>query len=188
MNESDRPEETTPSGPRRGSWLIAFPEGASALVLFALMAMTCIDVIGRELFGTPLDGATELTQLMLGVIVFAILPSVCLREEHVSVDLLDLWYPERLVPLRQAVLNAVMAVALGFVAWRVWIIAGLTADYGDATEFLEIRAGPDQLFHRRAQRLWRGGVRCQYRPPRAGGAFGARREGCAGRSRNRLTG
>ncbi|MCY3755232.1 MAG: TRAP transporter small permease [Alphaproteobacteria bacterium] len=146
MNESDRPEETTPSGPRRGSWLIAFPEGASALVLFALMAMTCIDVIGRELFGTPLDGATELTQLMLGVIVFAILPSVCLREEHVSVDLLDLWYPERLVPLRQAVLNAVMAVALGFVAWRVWIIAGLTADYGDATEFLEIRLAPINYF------------------------------------------
>ena len=43
-------------------------------------------------------------------------------------------------------LNAVMAVALGFVAWRVWIIAGLTADYGDATEFLEIRLAPINYF------------------------------------------
>ena len=146
MNEADRPDGTTPSGPRGGNRLTAVPEGASALVLFALMAMTCIDVIGRELFGTPLDGATELTQLMLGIIVFAILPSVCLREEHVSVDLLDLWFPERLVPLRQAVLNAIMAVALGFVAWRVWIIADLTADYGDATEFLEIRLAPINYF------------------------------------------
>jgi len=146
VSETDRPDETPPSERRSRNRLIAIPEGASALVLFALMAMTCIDVIGRELFGTPLDGATELTQLMLGVIVFAILPSVCLREEHVSVDLLDLWFPERLVPLRQAVLNAVMAVALGFVAWRVWIIADLTADYGDATEFLEIRLAPINYF------------------------------------------
>ena len=146
MSETDRPDGTPPSGRRVGNRLIAVPEGVSALVLFALMAMTCIDVIGRELFGTPLDGATELTQLMLGVVVFAILPSVCLREEHVSVDLIDLWFPERLVPLRQAVLNAVMAVALGFVAWRVWIIAGLTADYGDATEFLAIRLAPINYF------------------------------------------
>ena len=146
MSETDRPDGTPLSGRRVGNWPIAVPEGASALVLFALMAMTCIDVIGRELFGAPLDGATELTQLMLGVVVFAILPSVCLREEHVSVDLIDLWFPERLVPLRQAVLNAVMAVALGFVAWRVWIIAVLTADYGDATEFLEIRLAPINYF------------------------------------------
>ena len=146
MSETDRPDEAPPSGRRGGNLPIAVPEGASALVLFALMAMTCVDVIGRELFGTPLDGATELTQLMLGVIVFAILPSVCLREEHVSVDLIDLWFPERLVPLRQAALNAVMAAALGFVAWRVWIIAGLTADYGDATEFLEIRLAPINYF------------------------------------------
>ena len=146
MSESDRPDGTPPSGPRGGKRLIAVPEGVSAMVLFALMAMTCIDVIGRALFGAPLDGATELTQLMLGVIVFAILPSVCLREEHVSVDLLDLWFPERLVPLRQAVLNAIMAVALGFVAWRVHVIADLTAEYGDATEFLEIRLAPINYF------------------------------------------
>ena len=52
--------------------------------------MTCIDVVGRYFLNSPLDGATELTQLMMGLIVFAILPTVCYREEHVSVDLLDL--------------------------------------------------------------------------------------------------
>ena len=146
MSEASRADGTPPSGRRAGKWLIAVPEGVSAVVLFALMAMTCADVIGRELLGAPLDGATELTQLMLGLIVFAILPSVCIREEHVSVDLLDIWYPERLVPLRQAVLNAIMAVALAFVAWRVWIIADLTAEYGDATEFLEIKLAPITYF------------------------------------------
>ena len=145
MSETD-PSDAPPPGRRRAGWLIAVPEGASSVVLFALMAMTCVDVIGRELLGAPLDGATELTQLMLGVIVFAILPSVCIREEHVSVDLLDIWYPARLVPPRQAVLNAVMAAALAVVAWRVWIIGEREAEYGDATEFLEIRLAPITYF------------------------------------------
>ncbi len=146
MTETAPVDEIPPSGRRGAVWLIAVPEGVSAAVLFALMAMTCIDVIGRELLAAPLDGATELTQLMLGVIVFAVLPSVCRREEHVAVDLIDIWFPDRLVPPRQAVLNAIMAAALAFVAWRVWIIADLTAEYGDATEFLEIKLAPITYF------------------------------------------
>ena len=116
------------------------------MVLFALMVMTCVDVAGRELLNDPLDGATELTQLMLGVIVFAILPTVSLREEHVSVDLLDIWFPKEFVDARQAVLNFIMAGCMAVVAWRVWITAGLTSEYGDATEYLEIRLGPIEFF------------------------------------------
>ena len=72
---SDRASDRidAPSGTRAGRYLAAIPDGVSSLVLFVLMVMTCIDVIGRELLNDPLDGATELTQLMLGVIVFAVL-------------------------------------------------------------------------------------------------------------------
>ncbi len=135
------------SGTRAGrSFLAAVPDGASSLVLFVLMAMTCVDVIGRELLNDPLDGATELTQLMLGVIVFAVLPTVSLREEHVSVDLLDIWFPKRLIGARQAILNVVMAACMGIVSWRVWLSAERTADYGDATEYLEIPYAPMEFF------------------------------------------
>ena len=48
----------------------------SSLTLFGLMALTCVDVVGRYFFNAPLDGATELTQIMLGIVVFAILPLV----------------------------------------------------------------------------------------------------------------
>lgn len=129
-----------------GRSLAAIPDGVSSLVLFALMVMTCVDVIGRELLNDPLDGATELTQLMLGIVVFAVLPTVSLREEHVSVDLLDIWFPERLIGTRQAVLNFVMAAIMGVLAWRVWISAERTADYGDATEYLEIPIAPMEFF------------------------------------------
>jgi TRAP-type C4-dicarboxylate transport system permease small subunit len=126
--------------------MAAIPDGVSSLVLFVLMAMTCVDVVGRELFNDPLDGATELTQLMLGIIVFAVLPTVSLREEHVSVDLLDIWFPKRLIGKRQAILNLVMAVIMGVLAWRVWLSAERTADYGDATEYLELPIAPMEFF------------------------------------------
>lgn len=135
-----------PSGSLIGRFLAAIPDGASSLVLFALMVMTCIDVTGREFLGDPLDGATELTQLMLGAIVFAVLPTVSLREEHVAVDLLDIWFPKRFIGARQAVLNFVMAVIMGVLAWRVWLSAARTADYGDATEYLRIPIAPMEFF------------------------------------------
>ncbi|MBP0050213.1 TRAP transporter small permease, partial [Marinobacterium sp. AK62] len=41
-------------------WLAFFLEAVSALVLFGLMALTCVDVVGRYLFNSPLHGGTEL--------------------------------------------------------------------------------------------------------------------------------
>ena len=82
VNGPETFDRAVPSLDSTDAWL-KFGDGASALVLFALMAMTCIDVVGRYFFNSPLDGATELTQLMMGLIVFAILPTVCLSLIHI---------------------------------------------------------------------------------------------------------
>ena len=145
VNGPETFDHAVPSLDSTDAWL-KFGDGASALVLFALMAMTCIDVVGRYFLNSPLDGATELTQLMMGLIVFAILPTVCYREEHVSVDLLDLWMPNSWINVRQAILNLLMAVMMLFVAWRVLISANFMVDYGDATEFLAIPYAPITYF------------------------------------------
>lgn len=124
----------------------AATDGASAATLFALMAMTCVDVFGREVLGAPLDGATELTQIMMGIIVFAVLPLVSFHERHITVDLLDRWFPRRLVGFRRAVLNLAAAVIMAAVCWRVWVIGAYQSEYGDATEFLAIPLGPVSYF------------------------------------------
>ena len=124
----------------------AATEGVSAVVLFVLMAMTCVDVFGREVLAAPLDGATELTRLMLGIIVFGVLPAVSRREDHVTVDLLDPFFPPRAARIREALLNLVCAVALSAVCWRVWFVGVDQLEYGDATEFLRIPLGPVSWF------------------------------------------
>ena len=120
------------------NWLRRLTDGTSSLFLFIMMAMTCVDVVGRYFFNSPLDGATELTQLFMGVLIFAVLPTVSFREEHVSVDLLDIWFPIRLINPRQLIMNIATTVMMAVVSWRVWYVAERAAEYGDATEYLAI--------------------------------------------------
>ena len=124
----------------------AATDGFGAAVLFVLMVMTCVDVFGREVLSAPLDGATELTQVMMGLIVFAVFPIVSLREDHITVDLLDRWFPRRLARPRLVVINLLAAAVMAGVCWRVWIVGGFQSDYGDATEFLSIPLGPVSYF------------------------------------------
>ena len=121
-------------------------DGASSAALFALRGTTGVAGAGREIPGAPLDGATELTQIMMGIIVFAILPLVSFHERHITVDLLDRWFPPRLTGLRRRVLNLAAAVIMAVVCWRVWVIGAYQSEYGDATEFLAIPLGPVSYF------------------------------------------
>ena len=58
--------------------------GCCALMLIGLVALTVADVIGRYVLNAPLPGAFELTELMLGALVFAALPIAAFSEEHVE--------------------------------------------------------------------------------------------------------
>jgi TRAP-type C4-dicarboxylate transport system permease small subunit len=138
---------TGDSGSRRPDlWIQRALEGIAALALFVLMAMTCFDVIGRYFYNAPLDGATELTRLMMAVVVFAVMPAAAWREEHITVDLLDKLTPRRFINPRQVAWNLIGALAMAGIAYRVWFLAIRAYDYGDTTEFLEIPIYPITFF------------------------------------------
>ena len=121
-------------------------DGFAACVLLAMTIMTCIDVIGREVFNAPLDGATELTQVMMPLIIFAVLPAVSYQEEHITVDLLDLWYPDSGINVRQIVLNVIIALAMAGVSYQLWILGGEFIELNDRTQYLQIPKGPIAYF------------------------------------------
>lgn len=117
-------------------------EIGAAVVLMALMVMTCIDVAGRELLSAPLNGATELTELMLGALVFLALPVASWRDEHIVVDLLDNAFPAALARLRQLIVNLIAAVVLAAVTVRAWHFANRSVEFGDVTQFLHLPVAP----------------------------------------------
>jgi len=57
--------------------------------LFAMMALTFIDVIGRYGFHHSIFGAAEIVEQLMIVTVFAGLAFVSARNEHITVSLLD---------------------------------------------------------------------------------------------------
>lgn len=125
------------TGPSVG-WLTVPLDIFAGFVLLAMVVLNCADVIGRELFNDPIFGATELTRLMIPLIVFAAVPIVGYREEHISVDLIDLVYPKSAINPRQIVLNIITMLLMAGVCYQLFIAAEEAQEYIDMTEDLGI--------------------------------------------------
>lgn len=110
-------------GRRLGRWpVLDYPLGIiSALLLLGLTALTCVDVVARYWFNAPVNGAFELTQMMLAGLIFAALPMTTARGEHVEVDLFSIAAgrnAEIYFHLIGGVISAVVLFALGYSLWR----------------------------------------------------------------------
>jgi TRAP-type transport system small permease protein len=110
----------------------------AAAVLMGLMLLTCVDVGGRYLLNSPVWGAFELTEMMLAALIFAALPLVTLRNEHVTVDLFDPVTPDWLLRIQHVVACLVGFACIGYLAWRLWIRAGNLLAAGETTAQLKL--------------------------------------------------
>ena len=126
----------------RSNWLDRVLGATAALLLFALMLLTTVDVVSRYLFNWPLRGAFEITELLLLSLIFAGLPLASRAGEHVTLDFID----HVLSPAGRRVLHRLMDLVCGLIllglAWRVWIKADKIAGYGDTTEVLRLPVSP----------------------------------------------
>lgn len=115
------------------------PVYAACLALFGLMVMTFSDVVLRSVANAPLSAATELTRILMAVIVFSITPMVSTSGQHVAVDLTDPVFDRLgLARLRDGVIYLVCGGLLYWPLNRVWVLAERGRDFGDVTEYLNI--------------------------------------------------
>jgi TRAP-type C4-dicarboxylate transport system permease small subunit len=114
----------------------------AAAALFAIMALTAVDVVGRKFFAASVPGSLELTELLMVAVIFAGLPLVSLQGEHVVFDTLDSHLPPWLLRVQRAVIDGLCAAALAGLAGLLWLKAGQMASYGDTTAQLKLPVGP----------------------------------------------
>lgn len=137
------------SGGVRTAWLLhleRFLTLTAAVPLFVLVGVTVVDVFGRYLFGKPLSGGFELTEILLAVIVFASLPLVELHEEHITIDLLDRLYTRAAQYWRRLGIYALSGVAMGVVSWRLFAKARTSDVDSVTTAVLTIPIAPIAYF------------------------------------------
>lgn len=123
------------SGPSVG-WLAVPLDLFASLVLSAMVILNCADVIGRELFNSPIFAATELTRLMIPLVVFAAVPIVGYREEHISVDLVDLVYPKSAINARQIGLTVITMLLMMGVCFQLYVSGNEAREFTEMTEDL----------------------------------------------------
>jgi TRAP-type C4-dicarboxylate transport system permease small subunit len=118
----------------------------SAALLGGMAAVTFVDVIGRYLFNRPLRGAFELTEVLMAAVIFAALPSLTLRREHIAIDLLDRYYPPRLARLRDRVIELASALIVAALAWEFFQQAQRMHADGLYTQALQMPLAPVVFF------------------------------------------
>ncbi|WP_234413991.1 TRAP transporter small permease [Ideonella sp. A 288] len=114
----------------------------AAVALFAIMALTFVDVGGRKLLSTSVPGSLELTELLMVVVIFAGLPLVSLQGEHVVFDSLDRWIPPAVRRVQQAIVDGISMLALLGIAWLMWTKGSQMIEYGDISAQLKLPLGP----------------------------------------------
>lgn len=114
----------------------------SALALAVVMLLTCFDVAGRYVFGQPVPGALEVTELVMGALIFTSLPLVTLRNQQVTVDLFEPLIPRFAKPFLHWLIHAVGCVCLATISWRLWVKAGQMHGSGETTAVLQLDTWP----------------------------------------------
>ncbi len=114
------------------------PSYLAAVALFFLMTMTFFDVVLRSTVNDPIESATELTRLLMAIIVFSSLPIVTWRGQHIVVDLLDRFFVRGFARIRNILIDGFCGLVLFWPGYRVWELAARARAYGDTTEYLQI--------------------------------------------------
>lgn len=113
-----------------------------AAALFSIMVLTFFDVSGRKLFSQSIPGSLELTELLMVMVIFAGLPLVSKRGEHVIFDSLDNVWPAWFVKLQKAAVHVICAGFMFALAYLMWQTGVQFAGYGETTAQLKIPKSP----------------------------------------------
>jgi TRAP-type C4-dicarboxylate transport system permease small subunit len=114
----------------------------SGVALFAIMALTFFDVLGRKFVSNSIPGSLEITELLMVVVIFGALPLVSRRGEHVEFDSLDPYLPAWFRRLQAVLVHLLCAAVLLGLAWLMVKTGGQFADTGETTAQLKILKAP----------------------------------------------
>jgi TRAP-type C4-dicarboxylate transport system permease small subunit len=106
------------------------------------MTLTFVDVGARKLLDNSITGSLELTELLMVIVIFAAMPLVSMRGEHVVFDSLDGLWPKWLRQLQNALVHLLCAVMMLGLAYLMWKLALDIGAQNETTAQLKIVKAP----------------------------------------------
>ena len=121
-------------------------EVLACLALLGMMLIVAADVTGRYLLSRPLPGAIELVQYTMVVVVFAALPSVTLKRQHISLDIVHERLRGAAKRVQWAVVCAACAGVLGVQSWLLFRRSEAMRENQDVIGYLNVPVHPAGYF------------------------------------------
>jgi TRAP-type transport system small permease protein len=122
--------------------LVWFCAAVCALALFAIMVLTFLDVSGRKFLDASIPGSLEITEMLMVGVIFASLPLVSLRAEHVTFDSLDNALPPWAKRFQAIFVNLLCVALFASLGWLMLQAGFKFADQGDQSAQLAIPKAP----------------------------------------------
>lgn len=128
-------DKPAPADPAPARWFA----GVASAVL-ALMAVVAFGDVALRVVGRPVTGAYELTALLMGLLIYASLPLVTARDEHVRAGILQMWItaPRWVRRSLRELRRVLSALALGYLAWALLQYMFRMAEAGDRAPYIEV--------------------------------------------------
>ena len=102
---------------KRVSWAL---ETFSSVLLVALMVLTVIDVVFREVLGTPILGVIELQAYFLVLLTYSAMGALGWKGEHVAIDFVYDAFGPRLKALLDRFTDLIGTLMFGAFAVQTW--------------------------------------------------------------------
>jgi TRAP-type C4-dicarboxylate transport system permease small subunit len=112
------------------------------VILLGMMFLGAADVISRYIFNRPILGAVEISDLMMGMVVFFGWGYTMAIEAHITVDVLFLHYPPRAKAILNFVMYLLTLVLFAFIGWKTGAIAVADWHAGKEVNVIDIPIAP----------------------------------------------
>jgi len=110
---------------------------AAGVLLVAMMALTCTDVLSGAL-GLPILGAEEMVSLMAAVLLAFVLPTAHMKRAHIGIDLLYRHFGARLRKANDLCIGIVSAVFFLLASWQCVLYAEELQRAGEVSSTLQL--------------------------------------------------
>jgi len=91
----------------------------AAVFLLAMVAVNVVDVGLRSGLNAPIFGAYEIVEFLLAAVAFLAIPEAFLRDQHITIELIDQVVPPRVVDWLRVIGTLFALVFVGLLAWHM---------------------------------------------------------------------
>jgi len=110
----------------------------AAVFLLAMVAINVVDVGLRSGFNAPIFGTYEIVEFMLAAVAFLAIPEVFLRDQNITIELIDQLLPARVIGWMRAIGTLAAFVFVGLLTWHMVPTALEFREFNEITMDLQL--------------------------------------------------